>query len=161
MRRSRAVFSNVVERVRSAAGFVLIDALVSLVITSLVIAVLFEAVSQNLTAAERAEDRYQAALLARSKLGSLGIADPLAEGQSEGQFDPTFSWVLTVSKDEALSAGHEAAPVTLVSVRLDVRWQRRSKKFQLTYKTRRLAPQKEASAFATSGAAPDHVGRPA
>jgi len=159
MRWSRAEFSNVVARVRSAAGFVLIDALVSLVITSLVIAVLFGAVSQNLTATERAADRYQAALLARSKLGSLGIADTLAEGQSEGQFDPTFSWVLTVSQDEALSAGHEAASVTLVSVRLDVRWQRQAKKFQLTYRTRRLAPQKEASAFATGGIASGHVGR--
>ena len=146
-------------RFRSTAGFVLIDALVALVITSLVIAVLVEAVSQNLTAAERAEDRYQAALLARSKLGSLGIADALVEGQSEGQFDPTFSWVLTVSKDEALSAGHEAAPVTLFSVQLDVRWQRQSKRFQLTYRTRRLAPQKEASAFVTGGIASGHVGR--
>lgn len=136
----------------------LIDALVSLVITSLVIAVLFEAISQNLTVAERAEDRYQAALFARSKLGSLGIADMLAEGQSEGKFDPTFSWILNVSKDEALSAGHEAAPVTLVNVRLDVHWQRRSKKFQLTYKTRRLAPKKEASAFATTSIASGNLG---
>ena len=146
--------------VRSSTGFVLIDALVSLVITSLVIGVLFEAVSQNLTAAERAADRYQAALFARSKLGGLGIVDTLAEGQSEGQFDPVFSWILTVSKDEALNAGHEAAPVTLVSVQLDVRWQRRSKKFQLIYKTRRLAPQKEASAVAISSIAPGNVERP-
>ena len=72
MRRSHAGSSNTVARFRSTAGFVLIDALVALVITSLVIAVLVEAVSQNLTAAERAEDRYQAALLARSKLESLG-----------------------------------------------------------------------------------------
>jgi hypothetical protein len=160
MRLSRAGFSVAAARVRSASGFVLIDALVSLVITSLVIAVLFEAISQNLTAAERAGDRYQAALFARSKLGSVGIADTLAEGQSEGQFDPAFSWILSVSKDEALSADHEAAPATLVSVRLDVRWQRRSRKFQLTYKTRRLAPQKEASAFDSSSIAFGNLGTP-
>jgi general secretion pathway protein I len=160
MRRPHAAFSNVVARVRSATGFVLVDALVSLVITSLVLAVLLEAVSQNMTAAERAADRYQAALFARSKLGSLGITDTLAEGQSEGRFDPTFSWVLTVGKDEALGAGHEAAPVALVSVQLDVRWRRRSERFQLTYKTRRLAPQKEASAFAASSIASGNAGRP-
>jgi general secretion pathway protein I len=160
MRRSRARVSNGVATVRSAAGFVLIDALVSLVITSLVIAVLFEAVSQNLTAVERAADRYQAALFARSKLGSLGITDALVEGQSEGRFDPVFSWILTVSKDEALNAGHEAAPVALVSVQLDVRWYRRSKRFQLKYKTRRLIPQKEASAVAAGGAILGNVGKP-
>jgi hypothetical protein len=157
---SRAGFCNAVARVRPAAGFVLIDALVSLVITSLVIAVLFDAISQNLTATERAEDRYQATLFARSKIGSLGITDTLAEGQFEGQFDPTFSWVLTVGKDEALNAGHEAAPVTLVSVRLDVRWQRGPRKFKFTYKTRRLIPQKEASAFATIGMASGNLGTP-
>jgi general secretion pathway protein I len=153
MRRTRA--SSL--RVRSSAGFVLIDALVSLVITSVVVGLLFEAVSQNLTAAERVADRYQAALFARSKLASLGISDTLVEGQAEGRFDPTFSWVLTVSKDEALNAGHEAAAISLVSVQLDVRWQRRSKKFQLTYRTRRLAPQKEASASGTRRVESDNL----
>jgi general secretion pathway protein I len=136
---------------RSARGFVLIDALVSLLITSLVIAVLFEAVSQNLGAAERVADRYQATLFARSKLASLGITDALSEGQSEGRFDAVFSWVLTVNKDEALGLDHEAASVVLYRVQLDVRWRRGSKQFQLSYKTRRVAPQKEASAAIASG----------
>ena len=74
MRRSCAGFSKSVASVRSAAGFVLIDALVSLLVTSIVISVLFGAVSQNLTASERTADRYQAALFARSKLASLGIS---------------------------------------------------------------------------------------
>ena len=147
MKRLRAWLSRATASRRTAAGFVLIDALISLLITSIVVAVLFEAVSQNVTAAERAADRYQAALLARSKLASLGILDPLAEGQTEGRFDSVFSWVLIVSKDEALSIGHEAASVALVGVQLDVRWQRQSKQFHLTYKTRRLAPQKEAFTF--------------
>ncbi len=136
---------------RSARGFVLIDALVSLLITSLVIAVLFEAVSQNLGATERTTDRYQAALFARSKLASLGISDALAEGQSEGRFDAVFSWILTVSKDEALSRDHEGAPVVLYRVQLDVRWRRGSRQFQLSYKTRRVAPPKEASAAIAGG----------
>ena len=144
---------------RTAAGFVLIDALVSLLLTSVVIAVLFGAVSQNLTAAERTADRYQAALFARSKLASLGISNMLAEGQTEGRFDSVFSWVLTVGKDEVLGAGHEAAGVAFVRVRLDVRWQRQSKEFQLTYRTRRLAPQKEAIVFGTGSIQSDYLGR--
>src|SRR5262249_34419208 len=141
-----------------ARGFVLIDALVSLVITSLVMAVLFEAVSQNLTAAERAADLYQAALFARSKLASLDITGPLVEGQSQGRFDPVFSWVLTVKKDEALSLEHEGAPVTIYRIEIDVRWRRRSNTFQRIYRTRRVAPQKEASAFATTFAAAGRQG---
>jgi general secretion pathway protein I len=137
---------DIAAKVRSARGFVLIDALVSLLITSLVIAVLFEAVTQNLTAAGRAADRYQAALFAHSKLARLGIIDTLIEGQSEGRFDAVFSWRLTVSKDDVLSLGHEAAPVALYRVELDVFWQRQSRNFRFTYKTRRVAPQKEASA---------------
>jgi general secretion pathway protein I len=160
MSRARARFSSVAAKAGHAAGFVLIDALVSLLVTCLVLAVLFEAVSQNLAMTERVADRYQAALFARSKLATLGIADALAEGQSEGQFDPVFSWALTVKRDEALSVGHEAASVTLVSVQLVVRWQRQSKRFQLTYKTRRLIPQKEASVAATIGIASSHVSRP-
>jgi general secretion pathway protein I len=147
-------------KVRSATGFVLIDALVSLLVTSFVIAVLFEAVSQNLTATERAADRYQAALFARSKLANLGVSDTLAEGQSKGQFDPTFGWILTVNKDEALNVGHEAASVRLVSVQLDVYWQRQSKRFRLTYKTRRVTPQKEASAVAIGAIGSGNAGRP-
>jgi general secretion pathway protein I len=159
MRRSRARPPNFVKKIQlSTAGFVLVDALVSLLITSVVIAVLFGAVSQNLTATERAADRYQAALFARSKLARLGIAETLAEGQFEGRFDPLFSWVLTVSKDQAPSS--DAASLKLLAVQLDVRWQRQSNKFQLTYRTRRVAPQKEASAFGASSIASDHVGRP-
>lgn len=150
MRRSRAGGSIAAANRRSAAGFVLIDVLVSLLVTSIVIAALFEAISKNLTAVERATDRYQAALFARSKLASLGISDTLAEGQSEGRFDSRFAWVLTVSKDKDLNAGHEAAGLELVRVQLDVRWQRQSRKFQLTYNTRRLAPQKEAFNFGAS-----------
>jgi hypothetical protein len=159
MERLRARIFSILAKARSARGFVLIDALVSLLITSLVIAVLFEAVSQNLNATERAADRYQAALLARSKLASLGVSDALAEGQSQGQFDAMFSWVLTVSKDQALAADHETALVALYCVALDVRWRRGSKNFQLSFKTRRVAPQKEASAFVTIGAVSAIAGR--
>jgi hypothetical protein len=137
---------------------VLIDALVSLVVTSLVMAVLFEAVSQNLTAVERAAARYQAALFARSKLASLGITDLLVEGQSQGQFNAVFSWVLTVEQDEALNSEHESAPVTLYRIELDVHWQRRSKAFQRIYRMRRVAPQKEASAFVLTFAGPGRRG---
>jgi general secretion pathway protein I len=138
---------------------VLIDALVSLLITSLVIAVLFEAVSQNLTAAGRTADRYQAALFARSKLAGLGITDALAEGRFEGRFDAVFSWALTVSKDGTRSLGHEAAPVALYSIELDVLWQRQSRNFHLTYKTWRAAPPKDASAFMPIGVASATAGR--
>jgi Tfp pilus assembly protein PilV len=72
-----------VASVRSAAGFVLIDALVSLLVTSIVISVLFGAVSQNLTASERTADRYQAALFARSKLASWA-SDALEKADPKG-----------------------------------------------------------------------------
>ncbi len=106
MRRARAWSWRIVAKARpagSAAGFVLIDVVVSLAITSLVIAVLFEAISQNLATAERTADRYQAAVLARSKLAGLGITEALSEGQSEGRFDAVFFWSLTVAKDETLT----------------------------------------------------------
>jgi general secretion pathway protein I len=150
--------SSITAKARSARGFVLIDALVSLVITSLVMAVLFEVVSQNLTAVERTADGYHAALFARSKLATLGITDPVVEGQSQGRFDPVFSWVLMVEKDEALSSEHESAPVTLYRIELAVRWQRHSNAFQRIYRMRRVAPQKEASAFATTFVGPGRRG---
>jgi general secretion pathway protein I len=154
----RARSSGITVKARSARGFVLMDALVSLIVTSLVMAVLYDVVSQNLTAVERATDRYQAALFARSKLASLGITDPLVEGRSQGRFDRVFSWVLTVEKDEALSREHESAPVTLYRIELDVRWRRSARTFRRIYRTRRVAPQKEASAFDRSVAAAGRQG---
>jgi hypothetical protein len=59
-----------------------------------------------------------------------------------------FSWILTVERNEALSSEHESAPLTLYRIELDVRWRRHSKAFQRIYRTRRVAPQKEASTFA-------------
>jgi hypothetical protein len=159
MKRWSAGIADVLTMERRAAGFVLMDALVSLVITSVVVAVLFQAISQNLTATERAADRYQAALLARSKLAGLGTADLLAAGRTEGRFDAVFSWVLTIDEDATLSDGHEAAPLTLLSVRLDVRWQRRARQFQLTYRTRRLIPRQETSASAIGGGEAGRPGR--
>jgi hypothetical protein len=65
---------------------------------------------------------------------------------------------LTVEKDEALSLEHESAPVTLYRIEINVRWRRHSKAFQRIYRTWRVAPQKEASAFATTFAAAGRQG---
>ena len=63
---------------------------------------------------------------------------------------PLAAKVRRISK----SVGDGDSRITVLkSIDLDVRWQRHSKTFHRIYRMRRVAPQKEASAFATTFAA--------
>ena len=81
----------------NAGGFTLIEVLVALAILSLSLAIIFSIFSVGLRGRRAAEDYEQATLLAESKLSSLGVAEPIREGESVGRFDDRFWWKTVVT----------------------------------------------------------------
>ena len=80
-----------------ASGFTLIEVLVALTILSISLAVIYAGLSSNVEGRRVSIDHQQATLLAESKLNSLGIETPLAEGRTAGRFDNRFRWNTVVA----------------------------------------------------------------
>ncbi|WP_127077258.1 type IV pilus modification PilV family protein [Rhodomicrobium lacus] len=115
-------------------GFVLVDALVSLIITGLVLGSLFAAISQSAAGAQRTADQYRAISYARSKIAELRATSPMQEGRAEGDFDANFSWSLQVTRNE-ITRKHETSPLVGLDVELIVKWRRGIRLYQRTYRT--------------------------
>lgn len=121
-----------------ARGFILVDTLVSLIITSLVVGVLFAAVSQSATSTQRTTDQYRASSYARSKIAELRSQQSLPEGRTDGLFDNTFSWSLNVARNESLMREHESAPLVALDIELNVVWGRGLHRYRRVYRTMML-----------------------
>lgn len=81
---------------RHIRGFTLIEILVALVILGLSLGVVMQIFSAGLQRAGRTEARAVAVQLAESKLATVGIEEPLTEGETSGQFDDRFRWRVLV-----------------------------------------------------------------
>jgi hypothetical protein len=131
---------------RGEEGFVLADALVSLIVTSLVIGTLVAVVSRSALTTQRTGDQYRASSYAWSKLAELRAAGLLSEGQTQGRFDDLFSWTLTAAKNEKLALDHEAAPLVPLNIELKVSWRRGSHRYERVYRTILLRGKGQAGA---------------
>ena len=91
-------------RAGAQRGFTLIEVVVAFLLLALVFSVGFEIFSSGLSRAATLEDRSRALELARSRLASAGLEQPLAPGISQGDGeDPRFHWTLAVTPFEASS----------------------------------------------------------
>lgn len=123
---------------RSARGFSLLEVLVAFVILALVLGTLMEIFSGGLRNVSLAGEYQRAVLLGQSKLAAVGIESPLAEGESQGEFDPIYRWQIVIKpfQDNQMEPGEPAAPaapgapepvaavlpVTLLEVEIRVLW---------------------------------------
>jgi general secretion pathway protein I len=73
-------------------GFSLLEVLVAFVIMSLALGVLLKVFSTGLRGAALSDEYGRAAILAESKLASLGVESELVEGTAEGEFDERYRW---------------------------------------------------------------------
>jgi general secretion pathway protein I len=78
-------------------GFTLIEVLVALTILSLSLAIIFSVFSVGLRSRRAAEEYEQATMLAESKLNSVGIDEPIQEGDTVGRFNDRFWWKMVVT----------------------------------------------------------------
>ncbi|MEM7251181.1 MAG: prepilin-type N-terminal cleavage/methylation domain-containing protein [Pseudomonadota bacterium] len=111
-------------RVRCASGFSVIELLVAMTLLALVLASVYQVLGQGSRLAGQAEGYSRAALHAESKLASLGIEEPLAEGITDGEFDEAYRWtqeVLPYEIPEDLMPQGESS-TELFQVRLVITW---------------------------------------
>jgi general secretion pathway protein I len=121
---------------RELGGFSLLEVLVAFVLLALVLGALLRVFGQGLNSAAVAEEYAQAALLAESKLATLGAITALQPGVQAGTFDPRFRWEAKISTHEQNVA--TGLPATLLQIELTVRWPSGARERQLTLTTLRL-----------------------
>ena len=80
-----------------ARGFSLLEILVAFTLMALAMGILMQIFSRGVNGATIADQYSRAAMLAESKLATLGLDSALQEGESSGKFDDTFAWRLTVA----------------------------------------------------------------
>ena len=123
-------------------GFTLIEVLVALTILSLSLAIIFSIFSVGLRGRRAAEEYEQATLLAESKLNSVGIDEPIRDGDTVGRFNDRFWWKTVVTpyheegRDEAKDLLRRPLRVTVI-----VSWGDAGDEKSVTLTTLRLVPR--------------------
>ena len=114
---------------RAQRGFTLIEIVVAFVLLALVMSTGFEIFSSGLRRAGDLEDQSRAVLIAQSRLASVEMEAPLAEGTTQGDSeDGRFHWTVAVSpsnEGQPPPDQPQPGPGTFMLFRLDVRveWQ--------------------------------------
>jgi type II secretion system protein I len=94
------------------SGFTLLEVLVAFAVLAVIIVPILQVFGGGLGTAETARGYSTAALLARSKLAEVGLGEPLAEGDTTGDFDvPGYHWRQTIVRDTSEVAPPEADEV--------------------------------------------------
>ncbi len=123
-----------------ARGFTLIEVLVAFVILAVALGVLLQVFSTGLRNARVAEAYTTATLYAESMLAAVGIEEPLAAGETSGEFDDRFRWRLDVQPYEISDGDDEAAAGRAFEVVVTVSWGDEDDPRDVTLTTLRLAP---------------------
>ena len=124
-----------------ARGFTLIEVLVAFIILAVALGVLMQVFSTGLRNARVAENYTTATLYAESMLAAVGIEEPLAAGETSGDFDDRFRWRLDVQPYAISDVGDEAAVAgRAFQVVVTVSWGDEDNPRDVTLTTLRLAP---------------------
>lgn len=78
------------------SGFSLLEVLVAFTLLAIAMAVLMQIFSRGVNGADIADRYAKAAMMAESKLATVGLEEVLAEGDTSGQFDEDYQWALSV-----------------------------------------------------------------
>jgi general secretion pathway protein I len=127
---------------RTAQGFTLIEVLVALTILSLTLSIIFSVFSVGLRGRRAAEEYEQATLLAESKLDSIGIDEPVQEGNTVGRFNDRFWWKTVVAPyhEEGRNEAKDLLSRPLL-VTVTVSWGDPGDEKSVTLTTLRLVPR--------------------
>jgi len=120
---------------RRQAGFTLLEVLVALAILAISLGVLIPVFSGTLDRQAALADQKTAAMLAQSKLDTVGNEILLTDGASEGTFSNGFTWHVEVAP---YKFEYTSRFVTPKLVTLTVKWPAKNGPRFLTLKTIRL-----------------------
>ncbi|KJV35450.1 prepilin-type N-terminal cleavage/methylation domain-containing protein [Luteibacter yeojuensis] len=108
---------------RRAGGFSLLEVIAAIAVLAIAFAALMQVAGSAMSLTARANERTQAALRARSLLDGAFIMDPIQEGSSEGRFDDTYRWRMTVAPFATGNVPQDGAPASrMYRLDLDVLW---------------------------------------
>jgi len=132
--------------VRRQGGFSLLEVIAAIAILAIAFAALMQVAGSSMSLTARANERTQAALRARSLLDGAFVMEPLREGSSDGRFDDTYRWQMTVSRYQPsdvptamdTGAGDGGAPGRLFRLDLDVVWGQDGKERHARFATLRM-----------------------
>lgn len=112
----------------------------ALVVLALSLGTIYALFSTGIGVADRGENVIVATALAQSKLEPLGIAEPLALGETTGRFDNGFRWRRTVRpyRGPLALAGYQVTAPYAVDVA--VSWSDAGRTRSVTLSTVRLGP---------------------
>jgi len=128
-----------VERRARQCGFSLLEVLVAFMILTLSLGVLFRIFSSGLQNLTISEGYSQAVLLAESRLGEVGLSEPLEPGESQGEWGEGFVWRQSIEpflpwEDEV----ELSKPIAAYWVTVVVSWGVRGKQRQVSLSSLRL-----------------------
>jgi general secretion pathway protein I len=133
---------------RHALGFSLLEVISAILLLAIAFAALLHVAGASLHLADQSGQVSRADMWAQAKLDALGVAEPLAAGESDGDFGTDYRWHLRVApwQDDDPPAG---SPLTLYRVDLDVQWGAQGRPHVIHYTTLRSIDNGVASARST------------
>ncbi|WP_243043144.1 prepilin-type N-terminal cleavage/methylation domain-containing protein, partial [Dyella sedimenti] len=119
-----------------ARGFSLLEVIAAILLLAIAFAALMRVAGASLHLADQSGQVSRADMWAQAKLDALGIAEPLAVGESDGDFGGGYRWHLRVAPWQGGGLPPDT-PLALYRVDLDVRWGLQRRPHVLHYTTLR------------------------
>jgi general secretion pathway protein I len=110
---------------RGNRGFTLIEVVVAMGILGIGLIVILELISNGLRAGRVTQEYTQAIGLARTKMEEIRLADNIAEGEEQGEFNKNFRFTVGVKKTAVFPEDRGTdmrLPVELYQIQVQVLW---------------------------------------
>jgi general secretion pathway protein I len=120
----------------------LLEVLVAFAILSITLGVLMEIFSRASLATIVSSQYSQAASLVESKLATVGVGIPLAEGSVSGEPEDGFDWEVTILPFEPDAEFTTEPPAAAYQVNATALWQEAGRVRRLTISTLRLGERR-------------------
>jgi len=121
-------------------GFTLIEVVVAVAILGIALTVIIELFAGGLRLARVSKEYTKAVNYANAKMEEIASQETLEEGITEGEFDETFHWRVTMNKVNLLQVEKPwevKPPIQLFQIKVDVLWKPGSKERSASIETYR------------------------
>ena len=132
-------------------GFTLIEVMVAVAILGIALTMIIELFAGGLRLARISKDYTKAVNYANTKLEEIASKQTLEEGTTEGEFDETYHWRVTMNKVNLLEVQRPwevKVPIQLFKIKVDVSWKPGSKERSVgaeTYRTMKVQDDEKKS----------------
>ncbi len=127
-------------------GFTLIEVVVATAILAIALTVIIELFAGGLRLARVSKEYTKAVNYANAKMEEIASRQTLEEGSTEGEFDETFRWRVTMDRVNLLPVERPwevKPPIQLFKIRVDVLWKPGSQERSASVETYRAMKVKD------------------